>query len=69
MLKSFKTKAEILKESMLKARASVMEGRKAFDLKVEQAKIKQRQEEKATRTGKAKRAAKRAEHEAREKTA
>ena len=69
MLKSFKTKGEILKEAMLKARASVMEGRKAFDLKVEQAKIKQRQEEKATRTGKAKRAARRSEHEAREKTA
>ena len=61
-----KTKAEIIKEAMLRARARLAEGRKAYSLDVAKAQIKQRQEEKAMRTGKAKRAARRAEHEARE---
>ena len=61
-----KTKAEIIKESMLRARARLAEGLKAYSLDVAKAQIKQRQEEKAMSTGKAKRAARRAEHEARE---
>lgn len=62
-----KTKAEIIKESMLRARARLAEGRRAFSLEVAKAQIKQRQEEKAMSTGKSKRAARRAEHEAEKK--
>jgi hypothetical protein len=66
MLKTFKTKAEILKESQLKVQAILAGGRRAYSLDVAKAQIKHQQEEKALRTGKAKRAARRAEHEARE---
>lgn len=61
-----KTMAERIREMQLKARANLAEGRKSFSLEVAKAQIKQRQEEKAKRTGKAKRAARRAEHEAKE---
>ena len=62
----FKTMAERIREAQLKARANLAEGRRAYSLEVAKAQIKKRQEEKAMRTGKAKRAARRAEHEARE---
>jgi hypothetical protein len=61
-----KTMAERIREAQLKARANLAEGRRAYSLEVAKAQIKKRQEEKAMRTGKAKRAARRAEHEARE---
>ena len=61
-----KTMAERIREAQLKARDNLAEGRRAFSLEVAKAQIKQRQEEKAMRTGKAKRAARRAEHEAME---
>lgn len=63
----FKTMSERIKEAQLEAKANLAEGRRAFSLKVAKAQIRQRQEEKATRTGKAKRAARRAEHEAKER--
>jgi len=61
-----KTMAERIREAQLKARANLAEGRRAYSLEVAKAQIKKRQEEKAMRTGKAKRAARRAEYEARE---
>jgi len=61
-----KTKVEAIREAQLIARANLSEGRRSFSLEVAKAQIKKRQEEKATRTGKAKRAARRAEHEAKE---
>ena len=61
-----KTKVEAIREAQLMARANLSEGRRAFSLEVAKAQIKKRQEEKATRTGKSKRAARRAEYEAKE---
>ena len=64
----FKTKAESIIEAQLKARANISEGRKPFSLEAARTQIKQRQEEKKMSTGKAKRAIRRAEHEAKERT-